>query len=289
MTWAFCDQTSANRFQGEQDQLIQIANPISHDLSVMRPSILPHLIAAIRDNANRGQGHGHLFETGATYRGLTPSDQQTEIAIVRSGRMGADHWLGDDRPVDFYDIKADVINVLDELGAPVDQPPLTRDIPNYYHPGRAAAIQLGPHRLAQFGEIHPSVLADYDIEAPVVAAEVYPMNLPGMPEMDGPHKGSLNLSPYQPVARDFAFILNADQPADSVINLIQSVDRELIQAVNFFDLYTGENLEDGQKSLACRVRIQPTESTMTEDEIDAISDKIIQKVTKKLNATLRSA
>jgi phenylalanyl-tRNA synthetase beta chain len=110
-----------------------------------------------------------------------------------------------------------------------------------------------------------------------------------MPEMDGPHKGSLNLSPYQPVARDFAFILNADQPADSVINLIQSVDRELIQAVNFFDLYTGENLEDGQKSLACRVRIQPTESTMTEDEIDAISDKIIQKVTKKLNATLRSA
>jgi len=115
------------------------------------------------------------------------------------------------------------------------------------------------------------------------------MHIPGRPEAGGPHKGSLSISPYQPVTRDFAFILDAGQPADSVINLIQSVDRDLIEQVDIFDVYMGENLGDGQKSLACRVRMQPINDTMTEDEIDAISDQIIQKVTDKLNATLRLA
>lgn len=289
VTWAFCDTQSAEQFQGGQDKLVQIANPISNDLSVMRPSILPHLIAGIRDNANRGQGHGNLFETGATYAGLSPADQETEIAIIRSGTCHPNQWSTNSREVDFYDIKSDVMAVLDELGAPTNTPPLTRDIPGYYHPGRAAAIQLGPHRLAQFGGLHPSVMADYDIDFPVVMAEIYPMHIPGRPEASGPHKGSLSISPYQPVTRDFAFILDAGQPADSVINLIQSVDRDLIERVDIFDLYAGENLGAGEKSLACRVRMQPTKDTMTDDEIDAVSDQIIQKVTDKLDATLRSA
>jgi phenylalanyl-tRNA synthetase beta chain len=286
VTYSFMDEKSARLFGGVADS-VRLVNPISADLDVMRPSILPNLIAAVARNQARGAENLALFEIGPQYADDTPEGQAMVATGVRACNTGPRNWVMAPRPVDALDAKADALAALEAAGAPVSNLQISDDAPGWYHPGRSACARLGPTVLAQFGELHPRVATALEANGPIAAFEVFLDNVPPARKKSGAAKPLLVLSAFQPVHRDFAFIVDETVTAGAVIKSIRSADRTLIADVALFDVYRGKGVEEGRKSLAVAVTLQPVQATMTDEDIDAVADKIVAAVAKQNGGALR--
>jgi phenylalanyl-tRNA synthetase beta chain len=291
ITWSFISRDTARAFGGGQDAL-ELANPISSEMSSMRPSLLPGLLAAVQRNRNRGFADIALFEVGQAYRGDAPEDQYIAASGVRAGAAalaGAGrHWAGPAQQAGLYDAKADVVALLTALGFDAEKAQATREAPAWFHPGRSGALRLGPKiTLAHFGELHPETLRALDVAGPVAAFEVFLQALPPQ-RRKGLARAPLVAADLLPVRRDFAFVLGADVPAGDVVKAALSADKKLISGVNVFDLFASESLGAGKKSLALEVTLQPTEKTLTDEEIDAVAAKVIAAVGKATGGAIRT-
>jgi len=288
VTLSFLPSIDAGLFGGGQIEL-RLVNPISADLDVMRPSLLPNLLAAAKRNADRGIGDAALFEVGPQFAGVEAEDQSFVAAGVRSGRTGHRNWAEPPRGYDLYDAKADVLAVLGLLGVNTSRAQVTTGAPDWYHPGRSGIVRLGPKcELARFGEIHPGITAKMGLRGPVAGFEILLDNLPEPTPGKNAARAHLTLSAFQPVERDFAFALTADTAADAVIAAARGAVPELISDVRVFDLFQGKGLAEGEKSLALNVTLQPVEKTLTDAEIDAASEKIIAAVKSATGGRLRA-
>ena len=287
VTWSFLRDADAALFGGVSDSL-RLANPISADLDVMRPSVLPNLVSAAGRNMDRGIADTALFETGAAWENDTPGGQRSVAAGVRSGMSVPRHWGATQRPVDAFDAKADAIAALTACNAPVDKLQATPDAPDWYHPGRSGALRLGPNVLAWFGEVHPRVLKALGVRGPVAAFEVFLDAIPQpKSKASGKSRPLLQASPYQPVTRDFAFVVDDGVAAAKLIGAIRQADKKLVADVGVFDVFTGPSVGEGRKSVALSVTLQPLEATMTEAEIDAVAGRIVANVEKQTGGILR--
>jgi phenylalanyl-tRNA synthetase beta chain len=283
VTFSFVARDKAALFGGG-DEARQLENPIAADLDALRPSLLPSLLAAASRNAARGFSDAMLFEIGAAFQSGMPGAQQTHASGLRLGE-GVRSWTKSTHPADAFDAKADMLAVLEAaMGAPMSAPVKAGAAP-WYHPGRSGTLALGPKTLAMFGELHPSILAAFDLKGPVSAFEII---LDNIPEPKAKSRGGFSPSPYQAVERDFAFVVDAKIAADEVVKAVKLADRQLIESVSVFDVYEGKGVAEGKKSLAIAVRLQPKDRTLTDAEIDAIAGKIVAAATKAVGAVLRS-
>jgi phenylalanyl-tRNA synthetase beta chain len=292
VTWSFIGKQQAELFGGGKPELA-LANPIAAELSDMRPSLIPGLVAAAQKNADRGFADVGLFEVGQVFRGDAPDDQFTAAAGVRRALAKPSgigrHWSKRDGEVDAFDAKADALAVLAAAGAPATALQVVPGGPPWVHPGRSGTIQIGPQNvLGHFGELHPSVLEALGAEGPLVAFEVILERLPAPKAKTTRAKPVLELSPFQPVERDFAFVVAREVKAADILRAAQSVDRKLIAGVTVFDVYEGPGIEPGKKSIAIAVTIQPREKTMTDAEIEALAGKIDAEVGKRTGGVLRA-
>jgi len=288
VTYSFLATADALLFGGGQHE-IKLVNPISADLDVMRPSILPNLISAAKRNAARGTEDAAVFEVGPQYAGDNPEDEAIVAAGVRSGNVGQRHWSQGPRPADVFDAKADALAVLEDLGAPVDKLQAAPEAPAWYHPGRSGVLRLGPKNvLAYFGELHPGVLRRLGAKGPVAAFEVFVDALPKPKSKKDASKAHLDLPQFHTVERDFAFVVDADTQADQIVAAARGTEKTLITEIQVFDVFAGGQLGDGKKSVAVNVVLQPLERTMTDAEIDEIAARIVANVEKRTGGTLRA-
>jgi len=292
VTWSFIARSQAELFGGGKPELV-LANPIAAELSDMRPSLIPGLVAAAQKNADRGFPDVGLFEVGAVFRGDQPQDQLTAAAGIRRSLAKPSglgrHWSKRDGEVDAFDAKADALAILTAAGAPAQALQIAPGGPAWFHPGRSGTIQIGPQNvLGHFGELHPSALEALDAEGPLVAFEVVLERIPEPKAKPTRAKPALELSPFQPVDRDFAFVVERKVRAADIVRAAQAVDRKLIAGVTIFDVYEGPGIEPGKKSIAIAVTIQPRERTMTDEEIEALAAKIVGEVGKRTGGVLRT-
>ncbi len=290
VTWSFISRPHAQAFGGGGDAL-ELANPISSEMSSMRPSLLPGLVAAAQRNRDRGQADCALFEVGQAYRGDRPEDQFVAAAGVRAGSAklsGAGrHWSGASAPLSLYDAKADSMGVLGALGLDVSQVQIVREAPPWFHPGRSGAIRMGPKvLLGAFGELHPKLARIMDLDGGAAAFELDLDSLPAQ-RRKTTSKGALDQGDLLHVIRDFAFLLDAGVPAGEVVRAARGADKNLIATVSVFDLFEGEGLGEAKKSLAIEVTLRPREKTLTDQEIDAVAKKIVIAVAKATGGELR--
>jgi phenylalanyl-tRNA synthetase beta chain len=288
VNFSFIGERDAALFGGGIPAL-KLANPISSELTDMRPSTLPALIAAAGRNLARGFTDHGLFEIGPVYSDLTPEGQQWVAGGIRAGQTGPRHWMESPRPVDVFDAKGDALAALEECGAPVASLQASPEVPAWYHPGRGGTLRLGPKTvLAAFGEIHPRVLAAMDVDGPVVGFELFLDAIPAPRSKGGKARSALDPSPFQMVERDFAFVVDAGVTAQALIRAIVGADKALIADARVFDVYAGKGVEEGKVSLAVTVALQPTKATLTDAEIEAVGKKIIAAAEKTTGATLRA-
>ncbi|WP_310618608.1 phenylalanine--tRNA ligase subunit beta [Flexibacterium corallicola] len=291
VTWSFISKRQAEIFDGGGKEL-ELANPISADMSDMRPSLLPGLLTAAQRNADRGYPDVALFEVGQVFTDDTEKGQKMVVAGIRRGTasMGGAgrHWSGNSEAVNVFDAKADAEAALSAIGAPTEKLMVFTDAPSYYHPGRSGALKLGPkNTLALFGEIHPKTLEELDLEGPLVGFEVF-IDAPPAPKKKATRsKGALNAADLMPVRRDFAFLVDADVPAEKLLRAARGADKNLIKDVTLFDIYEGQGVPEGQRSLAIDVMLQPVKKTLTDEDIEAVSAKIVAAVAKTTGGTLR--
>ncbi|MFV1565493.1 MULTISPECIES: phenylalanine--tRNA ligase subunit beta [unclassified Phaeobacter] len=285
VSYTFIDKASATLFGGGDDATM-LANPISSEMSHMRPALLPGLLQATARNQARGFMDLALFEAGPAFHGGEPGEQHNLISGLLVGRTGPKDVHGTSRAVDTFDAKADIEAVLAAIGAPA-KVQILRGAEPWWHPGRHGKICLGPKKvLGVFGELHPKVLSEMGIKGSAVAFTIWPDEVP-MPRKTGANRGALVQSDLQAVERDFAFVVAEDVEALTLVNAAAGADKALIDDVRVFDEFIGGSLGEGNKSLAITVRLQPTEKTLTEKDIEAVSDKIVTKVTKATGGTLR--
>lgn len=288
VTWSFLPHAAATLFGGGQEAL-QLANPISSELTDMRPSLLPNLIAAAGRNMARGFNDLALFELGQAYAGDQPEDETLRAAGIRRGVSAARDWTKSARPCDIYDVKADCMAALAAAGAPVANLQVVAEAPSWFHPGRSGTIQLGPkNKLAVFGEIHPRVLKAMDVKGPVMGFELILNTIPE-PKSKSAARPALEALDLLPVKRDFAFVVEAGVEADKLVKAARGAEKSLIAEVSVFDVFAGGQLAvEGKKSLAIEVTLQPRGKTLTDEEIEAVSAKIVAAVTKATGGALRS-
>ncbi|WP_282152537.1 phenylalanine--tRNA ligase subunit beta [Ruegeria atlantica] len=285
VSYTFIDQASAALFGGG-DEATQLENPISSEMSHMRPDLLPGLLQAAARNQARGYADVALFEVGPVFHDGEPGDQKTQITGLLVGRNGPKDVHGASRPVDVFDAKADAEAVLTAIGAPAKVQVL-RDGDAWWHPGRHGKICLGPKKvLGVFGELHPQVLQAMDIKGPAMAFTIWPEEVP-LPRKSGATRAALELRDLQAVERDFAFVVDESVEALTLVNAAAGADKALVEDVRVFDEFIGGSLGEGKKSLAITVRLQPTDATLKEKDIEAVAEKIIAKVTKATGGTLR--
>ena len=291
-TWSFLARAHAELFRGNLP-LVSLANPISADLDVLRPSLIPNLATAAGRNANRGFPDVALFELGPRFEGFEPGKQVQVACALRAGHTAPRHWAAAQRPVDAFDAKADALAALEAAGAATSglQTATGADagVPGWYHPGRAGVLKLGKDILAVFGELHPRVLAALDVKGPAVACEVFLESLPAAKKKKpGVARPLLKLSPFQSVERDFAFVVDAAVAAEAVLRAVRNADKILITDVGLFDVYTGKGIGEGEKSLAVSVTLQPRDATLTDADIEAVAAKVVAAVEKACGGRLRA-
>ena len=286
VTWSFLADEHARLFGGGNPRL-RLVNPISADLDMMRPSALPNLILAAGRNAARGFKDAALFEIGPAFADDTPDGQSLVAAGIRAGSSIPRNWAERQRPVDAFDAKADVMAALSAAGTAMGALQMTRGAPGWFHPGRSGVVKLADGTvLAHFGEIHPKTLAALDVTGPVCGFELFLDKVPAKKKRVG--KRLLRPSPYQAVERDFAFVVDDGVSAESVLKAAAAADRALITHVTVFDLYAGKGIAEGKKSLAISVRLEPSDRTLTEEEIEAVTQRVIANVGKATGGCLRS-
>ena len=282
--FSFISEREAELFGGGQPEL-RLVNPISADLDMMRPSLLPGLVAAAKRNADRGYPDVALFELGPLYRNDTPEGQVLTAAGLRAGQSGPKHWRAPSGPVDLYQVKSDALAALAAMGAPAENVQIAAEPPAWFHPGRGGVLRLGPTVLGAFGELHPAVIEALDARPPIAGFEVF---LDAVPEpRAGRAKPALQLSVFQPIERDFAFVVDRALPAETLLRAARGVDRKLVSEIRLFDVYEGAGLPEGKKSLAITVRLQPVEHTLTDSEIEGFSKRLVAQVEKATGGTLR--
>lgn len=291
VTWSFIAKSEAELFGGG-DARLALANPIAAELSDMRPSLLPGLLKAAQRNADRGFGDVALFEVGQTFASDEPEGQSIKAAAVRRGTARAEgvgrHWDGGAQSVDAFDAKADVLALLAALGIPAGGLQIVAGGPAWFHPGRSGTLQFGPKNVVgAFGEVHPKVLKALDLKGPLVAFELNLNALPPPKAKPTKMKPKLSLPDFQPLTRDFAFVVGRNVAAGDIVKAAQGAERQLIVGVDVFDIYEGTGIDPDKKSVAIAVTLQPTEKTLTDVEIEAVSAKIVGEVSKKTGAVLR--
>ncbi len=289
VTYSFIDGAAAALFGGGDDAVL-LENPISSEMTHMRPDLLPGLLQAAARNQARGAQDVALFEVGPVFSGGEPGEQAIHATGLLVGHAAPRDPHGSRRAVDVFDARADAEAVLAAIGAP-EKVQISRDVPGWFHPGRSGRIGLGPKLgLAVFGEVHPKVLRALDVKGPAMAFSVWLEN-PPQPRKRVIARPALAASDLQAVDRDFAFVLDARVAAADVVNAAAGADKALIAQVAVFDEFTGPKAEaqmgEGRKSLAITVRLQPRDRTLTEAEIDAVAAKVVDKVAKATSGTLR--
>ena len=290
VTFSFMPARQASLFGGGE-AVLRLDNPISSDLDCMRPSILANLLDAARRNADGGRATGALFEVGPVFRpsaaAIEPDGQLQAAGGIRWGTTPR-HWSERPRPVDALDAKADALAALAAVAAPVDKLRVTADAPAWFHPGRSGVLRLGAVALAHFGELHPRVLEAFDASGPMAAFEAFPDAAPTpRAKAGGKLRPALNRSAFQPVERDFAFVVSEEVDADSVLRAVLGADKKLIADAAVFDVYRGKGIEPGSKSLAVAVTLQPQDATLTDTDLEAASTRIVTAVAKATGAVLR--
>jgi phenylalanyl-tRNA synthetase beta chain len=291
VTWSFIPAGHAELFGGGQPEL-KLANPIAADMSDMRPSLLPGLIAAVQRNADRGFGDVALFEVSGTYEGDQPNKQRRVAAGVRRGTAKLDgsgrHWAGNSANVGVFDAKADALAALEACGAPVDKLQIEAGGPSWYHPGRSGTIKLGPKTvLGTFGEFHPKTLEALDVSGPLAGFEVFIDAVPEAKAKPTRTKPRLDLSAFQMVKRDFAFVVDKAVEAGALTRAALAADRKLIAGVSVFDIFEGASIGPDRKSVAIEVSIQPVEKTLTDEDFETLAGRIIENVKKQTGGVLR--
>lgn len=291
VNWSFIPAAHADLFGGGRPEL-KLANPIAADMSDMRPSLLPGLLVAAQRNADRGHGDVALFEVSGIYQGDAPDDQRRVAAGIRRGTArftGAGrHWDDGGASVGVFDAKADAFAVLEACGAPVANLQVEAGGPDWYHPGRSGTIKLGPKTvLGTFGEFHPKTLSSLDVDGPLCGFEVHIDAIPEAKRKPTRTKPRLDLSAFQAVTRDFAFVVDRDVEAAKLCRAAAGADKKLITDVTVFDIFEGASLGEGKKSIAIEVAIQPVERTLTDEDFEALLEKITGNVEKQTGGVLR--
>jgi len=291
VTWSFTDSNIDIQFsKGEKE--IPIYNPISSDLDVLRRSIFSNLAIYLKKNQDRGYEDLSLFEIGPTFFGKNPGEQQVVVGGLKSGKINRKSWLNKERDVDVFDIKSDAIKTLIELGIEEKKLFVSDNTKHSYHPGRSGSITLksekGPH-LAYFGEIHPAIIKNLDCkDKNIFGFEIFLKNIPEPDKKLRQSRKSFQASDYQKSERDFAFVVDKIFKIGALEKIIREVDEEIIQNVSTFDVYEGENIPKDKKSVAINVTLQAIDKTLTENDLDKISKRIIETVSKRTGATIRS-
>ncbi len=282
--YSFIARAKAALFGGG-DAARQLENPIAADLDALRPTPLPSLLDAAARNQARGLGHLHLFEVGAGFASGVPGEQETIAVALRVGTPASD-WSKSQRAPDLFDAKADVFALLETLMGGTMTAPVRADAPGWYHPGRSGVVALGSRIIAQFGELHPRIVTAFDLKGPVIGCELF---LDRIPEAKNKGKARPPFAPslLQAVERDFAFLVADAVGADEILKAVRMAERTLIESVSVFDLYAGDGVPQGKKSIAIRVRLQPRDKTLTEAQIEAIATNIIAAVAKATGGILR--
>lgn len=287
VTWSFTDSTIAQYFR-RSDDVVLLMNPIAADLNEMRPSVLPNLLLGAKNNIARGYGNVALFEVGPEFYGRKPEQQKQTAGGIRVGMTSKKHWCGEVRPYDVFDVKADALAAIAAANGPFENAQITTDAPAYYHPGRSGVLRLGKNVLAYFGELHPSVLKKLGLKQRVYAFEVFLDNIPLPRDSQGKAKKKLELSQFQPVDKDLAFVVDRKVKAVDVVTAAKTADRAAITDVRVFDLYEGENLPADKKSIAISVTFQPTEKTFSDQDLEILMKKVERAVTAKTGGELRN-
>ena len=296
VTWSFIPEEQAKLFGGGRREL-KLANPIASDMSDMRPSLLPGLLTAAQRNADKGFGDVAIFEVSGTYETDTPEGQRRVAGGIRrgtaslngAGRLWSNNAKGGGKPVDVFDAKADVLAVIEACGLPMANVQIEKGAPSWYHPGRSGTIKMGPKVvLGHFGEFHPKTLGALDVSGALCGFEVFLDAMPEPKRKATRTKPPLELSPFQVVKRDFAFVVGSEVEAGAIIKAASSADRKLISGVNVFDVFEGASLGEGRKSVAIEVLIQPAERTLTDEDFEALTAKIVANVEKTTGGVLRA-
>ena len=284
VTWSFIPEAQARQFGGGQAEL-RLANPISSELTDMRPSLLPGLIAAAGRNIARGYGDLALGEVGHAYAGDRPQDETLRAAGIRRGAAVTRNWQGGARAADAFDAKADALSVLDAAGATIANVQVVSGAPQWYHPGRSGTLQMGPkNKLGFFGEIHPRILAAMDVKGPLEGFEITLNAIPGSKTKQAT-RPALDISGLMAVKRDFAFVVDDRIEAAALVKAARNADKSLISDAAVFDVF---KLDGGRTSLAIEVTLSPRDKTLTDDDIEAVSARIISAVQKATGGTLRT-
>ena len=291
ITWSFTDSKINDLFKSNLKN-IEIINPISSDLNVLRNSIFSNLIIYLNKNLDRGIKDFSLFEIGPIFYGSNPGDQEIVVGGLRSGKVSRLSWIETERNIDVFDIKKDVIQTLVEIGFAKSNFLIDDQTPSYYHPGKSGRIFLNSEKdkvAAYFGEIHPSILKKIDIKTEaLIGFEIFVDNLKLKKESLKEQRNVYQVSDFQKSERDFAFIINKNFRAQEIVKIISNIDRELIKNVNIFDIYEGENIPNGMKSIALNVIIQSMTKTLKDKDLEKINKLIIDTVENKTGAKIRS-
>ncbi len=291
VTWSFTDSKVDNLFSEIKEE-IRLSNPISSDLDVLRSSLYSNLMIGAKKNIHRNFEDLMLFEIGPVFQEKEPGKQSTMIGAIKTGKYSRKNWIEKERNFDVFDIKNDALRTLSEIGIDNSKVVVTNKTKKWYHPGRSGLLSLGSSNgpvLAYFGEIHPSIIKKLDLRVEnVLGFEIFLDNIPNSRKKIREAKPQFIVSDYQRVIRDFAFVIDEKYSSGEIINLVRNIDKNLIKTVKIFDVYQGENIEIGKKSIAFNVTFEPKEKTLSEEDIEKISKKIISLVQSTTSATLRS-
>lgn len=285
VSFSFVSSKEARAFAAN-DNLAVLENPISAELDAMRPSILPSLLAALGRNEARGNGDVGLFEIGPVFSAPTPEGQRASVAGIRSGEAERRNAHSQTREVDAFDAKADLFAALNYF-LPAEKAQVEQGAPSYYHPGRSGTLKLGKQVLGYFGEVHPSVLQELDVKGPVVAFELFPEAAPAPKNKKSSARAKLELSNFQAVERDFAFIVDEAVSVAAIEKAVRQAEKNLLEEVQVFDIYQGKGVDEGKKSIALSIRLQPKDKTLTDQEIEKVSSAVVANVEKAVGGVLR--
>ncbi len=284
VTWSFMD---GNKAKVLSNDLISLQNPISSDLNTMRPSTIPNLLEAINENKSRMYTRAKIFEVGPNFSKSLNELQENVASGISYGSIDDDNWLSNKKNTDVYSVKSDLFSILTSLNVPIDNLLYDKNEGNIYHPGKSATLRLGKNIVAKFGEFHPILLKTMDINIKVYGFEIFLDNIFQFQESKPSSRGGFSNNPYQMVERDFAFLFPKEIKANEIIKIVKKIDKNVINKVTIFDVYEGDKLPHNKKSIAIRVLLQPIDKTFKEEDIENLSNQIVDQISKSFEAIIR--